>query len=84
MSGHAALGRRPVREGLGLGDAAGLDAGVGRVFTPRLAATRIYREAELRQEALYDTLIRDRVLDPVESGSRLRLPPGSSYSGPSA
>ena len=45
-------------ERLGLAVAARLDPGVGRVFTPRPAATRTYRKAELRQEALYEALIK--------------------------
>jgi gluconokinase len=48
-------------EALGLGHAA--EIGSGRVFKPRAAASRAYREAEARQEALYRTLIVDRVLE---------------------
>jgi gluconokinase len=43
---------------LGLGDAATRDLGVGKVFAPRAAATRAYRKAEARQEALYAALIK--------------------------
>jgi gluconokinase len=35
----------------------------GRLFRPRATASRAYRKAELRQEALYRTLIVDRFLD---------------------
>jgi gluconokinase len=44
-------------EGLGLGLAADLDPGVGRVFNQHPAATRAYRKAETRQTALYGALI---------------------------
>jgi gluconokinase len=44
-------------EALGLGDAAELDPGIGRIFKPRAAASKAYRKAALRQEALYDALI---------------------------
>lgn len=47
-------------EGLGLGRAADLDPGVGRVFNPRPAETRAYRKAEIRQMALYEALILPR------------------------
>jgi gluconokinase len=50
-------------EGLGLGDAAGMDPGVGTVFKPRAVASRAYRKAEARQEALYKALIEERILD---------------------
>jgi gluconokinase len=50
-------------EALGLGDAASLDPGVGRTFKPRAAASKAYRKAGARQEALYDSLIRDQVLE---------------------
>ena len=52
-------------EALGLGDAARLDPGVGRVFKPRAPASRAFRKAEARQEALYRVLIADRVLEPA-------------------
>ncbi len=48
-------------EALGLGHAA--DLGTGRVFKPRAAASREYRKEEDRQEALYQALIVDRVLE---------------------
>ena len=44
-------------ESLGLGDAAKLHPGLGRVFTPHPAATKAYRKAEKRQEDLYAALI---------------------------
>jgi gluconokinase len=50
-------------ERLGLGDAGKLDPGVGRIFVPRPAATRAYRKASTRQDALYRALITDRILD---------------------
>jgi gluconokinase len=50
-------------EALGLGHAADLDPGVGRVFKPRPAAWKAYRQAESRQEALYEALISGRILE---------------------
>jgi gluconokinase len=50
-------------ESLGVGGPPMRDPGVGRVFTPRAAATRAYRKAELRQETLYRALITDRILE---------------------
>lgn len=47
-------------ESLGLAKAEHLDPGEGRTFTPNPAATRAYKKAELRQEALYKALILDR------------------------
>jgi gluconokinase len=60
-------------ETLGLGEAAKLDPGVGRIFKPRAAASRAYRKAEARQQALYDALIRDRILEAPPPA--LRAPP---------
>ncbi len=50
-------------ESLGLGDPAKLQPRLGRVLRPVASATRAYRRAALRQEALYRVLITDRVLD---------------------
>jgi gluconokinase len=44
-------------ESLGLATAEELDPGAGGTFTPNGAATRAYRKAERRQEALYRALI---------------------------
>jgi gluconokinase len=44
-------------ETLGLAKAEHLDPGEGRTFTPSPAATKAYKKAEQRQEALYNTLI---------------------------
>jgi gluconokinase len=57
-------------EGLGLGDPTRMDPGVGRVFKPRPAASRAYRKAEARQEALYKALIGDRILDTAAASPR--------------
>jgi sugar (pentulose or hexulose) kinase len=48
-------------EALALGVPAHVAA--GRVYKPRATASRAYRKAEARQEALYRTLIVDRVLE---------------------
>ena len=60
-------------ETLGLGEAARLDPGVGRTFKPRAAASKAYRNAAARQEAVYDALIRDLVLG-APSGASRHLP----------
>jgi len=45
-------------EALGLGVPSEPDPGLGRSCNPRVAATRAYRKAEARQEALYKALIK--------------------------
>lgn len=47
-------------EALGLARAQDLDTGVGRRFKPNPMATRAYKQAERRQEALYAALILDK------------------------
>jgi gluconokinase len=49
-----------VLERLGLARPERLDPGAGRMYRPRTAATRAFRAAEARQEALYRALIKDR------------------------
>jgi gluconokinase len=45
-------------EALGLAKAEHLDPGTGRTFTPNPIATKAYRKAQARQEALYKALIK--------------------------
>jgi gluconokinase len=47
-------------EALGLARAGHLDPGADRTFTPSPTATKAYRKAERRQEALYEALILDK------------------------
>jgi gluconokinase len=51
-----------VLERLGLADPGRLDPGVGRVYRPRVASTKAFREVQRRQEALYKALVAERVL----------------------
>ena len=48
-------------EALGLGQAARLDPGIGRILKPRLAHSRAYRDVEAHQEALYNSLIKAQI-----------------------